>query len=56
MLLEKILFESGETLYLPPLVKDLPFKIKKSLPAQGGCLPITTGGLGKKLKHFMKRP
>jgi hypothetical protein len=29
MLLEKILFESGETLYLRLPVADLPLKIKK---------------------------
>jgi len=30
MLLEKILFESGKTLYLQSLFADLPLKIKKS--------------------------
>lgn len=32
MLLEKILFESGKTLYFRPHVEDLPLKIKKSMP------------------------
>ena len=32
MLLEKILFESGKTLYFRPYVEDLPLKIKKSMP------------------------
>ncbi|WP_426148166.1 hypothetical protein [Polaromonas sp. DSR2-3-2] len=34
MLLEKILFERGKTLYFRPHVEDLPPKIKKSMP---GC-------------------
>jgi len=32
MLLEKIRFESGKTLYFRPHVEDLPLKIKKSMP------------------------
>lgn len=32
MLLEKIRFESGNTLYFRPDLEDLPLKIKKSMP------------------------
>jgi hypothetical protein len=32
MLLEKIMFESGKTLYFRLRLEDLPMKIKKSMP------------------------